>query len=93
LFLLRYYATSRKVAGSIPDKITEFFNRYNPSNNNMDQRSTQPLTEMSTRNLTASKGGRRLKLVTTPLSKIDYLENMGALTSHNSVGLHGLLQE
>jgi hypothetical protein len=25
-FWLRHYATSRKVAGSIPDEVTEFFN-------------------------------------------------------------------
>jgi hypothetical protein len=45
------YATSRKVAGSIPDEIIGFFNCPNPSRRTMALGSTQPLTEMSTRNL------------------------------------------
>jgi hypothetical protein len=45
---LRHYATSRNVAGSIPDEVTEFFNLPDPSSRTM---STQPLTEISTRNL------------------------------------------
>jgi hypothetical protein len=47
---------SRKVAGSIPDKVTGFFNLPNLSNRNMVLGSTQPLTEMSTRNLPGGKG-------------------------------------
>jgi hypothetical protein len=50
-----YYATSRKVAGSIPDDVG-FFNSPNPSSRAMTLGSTQPLTEMSTRNLPGSKG-------------------------------------
>jgi hypothetical protein len=47
--------------------------------------STQPLTEMGTRNLPGGggggvTGGRRVSL-----------ENMAASTSHNPMGLHGLL--
>jgi hypothetical protein len=52
---LRHYATSRKVAGSIPDVIG-FFIWPNPSSRTMALRSTQPLTEMSTRNLPGGKG-------------------------------------
>jgi hypothetical protein len=50
----RHYATSRKVAGSIPDVIG-FFNWPNPSSRTMALGSTQPLTEMSTRNLPGGK--------------------------------------
>jgi hypothetical protein len=53
---LRHYATSRKVAGSIPDELIGFFNWPNPSSSTMALGSTQPLTEMSTRNLPGCKG-------------------------------------
>jgi hypothetical protein len=43
------------VAGSIPDEITGFFNLPNPSSRTMALGSTQPLTEMSTRNLPGGK--------------------------------------
>jgi hypothetical protein len=48
---LRHCATSRKVAGSIPDGVTEIFHWYNPSSRTMVLGLTQPLTEMSTRNI------------------------------------------
>jgi hypothetical protein len=41
--------------GSIPDEVTGFFNRPNPSSRTMALGSTQPLTEMSTRNLPGCK--------------------------------------
>jgi hypothetical protein len=47
----RHYATSRKVAGLIPDEVIGFFNKLTPSSRTMALGSTQPLTEMSTRNL------------------------------------------
>jgi hypothetical protein len=50
-----HYATSRKVAGSIPDEIIGFFNRPYPSSRTMALGSTQPLTEMSTKNLLGGK--------------------------------------
>jgi hypothetical protein len=43
--------TSRKVVGSIPENISEFFNSPNPSKRTMTLESTQPLTEMRIRNL------------------------------------------
>jgi hypothetical protein len=46
-----HYATSREVAGSIPDKVIDFFSWPNPSSRTMALGSTQSLTEMSTRNL------------------------------------------
>ena len=48
---LRHCATSRKVAGSIPDGVIGIFNRHNLSSRAMALGSTQPLTEMSTRNI------------------------------------------
>ena len=48
---LRHCATSRKVAGSIPDGVTAIFHWLNPSGRTVTLRSTQPLTEMSTRNI------------------------------------------
>jgi hypothetical protein len=47
---LRHYATSQKVAGSNPDEV-DFFNLHNSSSRTMALGSTQPLTEMSARNL------------------------------------------
>ena len=48
---LRHCATSRKVAGSIPDGVIGIFNWNNPSGRTMALVLTQPLTEMSTRNI------------------------------------------
>jgi hypothetical protein len=48
---LRHYATSRNVVGSILDDVIEFFNWPNPFSPTTTLESTQPLTEMSTRNL------------------------------------------
>ena len=48
---LRHCATSRKVAGSIPDGVIGIFHRHNPSDRTMALGSTQPLTEMSTGNI------------------------------------------
>jgi hypothetical protein len=54
--------------------------------------STQPLTQMSTRNLPGGKVGparkaHNLSVICEPLSR----ENVGASTSQNPVGIHGLL--
>jgi hypothetical protein len=43
--------TGREVLGSIPDEVIGFFNSPNPSCHIMALWSTQPLTEMNTRNL------------------------------------------
>jgi hypothetical protein len=45
---LRY---NRKVAGSIPDDVIGIFYRHNPSGRTMALGLTQPLTEMSIRNI------------------------------------------
>jgi hypothetical protein len=48
---LRHCATSRKVAGSIRDNVNGIFHWHNPSGRSMVLGSTQPRTEMSTRNI------------------------------------------
>ena len=48
---LRHCATSRKVAGSIPNGVVGIFHRHNPSGRIMVLGLTQSLTEMSTRNI------------------------------------------
>jgi hypothetical protein len=50
---LRHYTVSRKVVGLIP---IGFFNWPNPSSHTVALGSTQPPTEMSTRNLPGGKG-------------------------------------
>jgi hypothetical protein len=62
---LRFCTTNRKAAGSIPDGVIGFFRWKNPSDRTMALGSTQPLTEMSTRNI--SWGYRR------PVYKADNL--------------------
>jgi len=54
---LRNCATSQKVAGSIPDVVTEIFHWHNPSDRTRARGSTQPTTEMSTRNIFWGGGG------------------------------------
>jgi hypothetical protein len=56
-FVLSYlYATCRKVAGLIPDDVSGFLNWLNSFSRTMALRSTQPLTEMSTKSLPGGKG-------------------------------------
>jgi hypothetical protein len=55
-----HYATSRKVSDSSPDEV-DFFNWPNPSSHTMVLGSTQPLSEMSTRNLPRGKWRPALK--------------------------------
>jgi hypothetical protein len=48
---LRHCTARRKVAGSIPDGVSGIFHWHNPSGRTMTLGLTQPLTEMSTRNI------------------------------------------
>jgi hypothetical protein len=50
------------------------------------------LTEMSTRNLPEGKGRPARKADNLIANWADCLGNVGALKSHNPMGLHGLLQ-
>jgi len=65
---------SRKVAVSIPDGVTGIFYWHNPSGCTMFLGSTQPLTEMSIRNIFLGKGRRCVGLITLPHSCADCLE-------------------
>jgi hypothetical protein len=71
----------------------DFFSLPNPSSWIMDLGSTQPLTEMSTRNLSGGKGrpARKADNLTAICGQLSR-ENVGASTSHNPMGLHILLQ-
>jgi hypothetical protein len=62
---LGHYATCRKAASSNPDEVNGFLNWSKPSSRTMALRSTQPLTEMSTRNRPEVKGGRGVRLTTS----------------------------
>jgi hypothetical protein len=51
--------------GSNPEEVIGFFNWPNPSSRNMALGSTQPSTEMSTRNLPRGEGGQGVRLTTS----------------------------
>jgi hypothetical protein len=52
--------------------------------------STQPLTEISTRNLPGGKGRPARKADLTAICEPICLENVGTPTSQNPLSLHGL---
>jgi hypothetical protein len=74
-----------------PMRSLDFFNRPNPFSRTMALGSTKPLTEVNTGNLPGSKGLQARKADLTSSVSCG-LENMGASTSHNHIGLHSLLQ-
>ena len=72
LFMFHMVLTSWKVAGSIPIGATGIFHWHNPSCRAMTLGLTQPLTEMSTRNISwGGNGGRYEGLTTLPPSCAD----------------------
>ena len=71
---LRQYTTSRKVAGSIPDRVIGVFHLHNPPGRTMALGSTQFLTDMSTTYISWGKGGRCVELTTLLPSCADCLE-------------------
>ena len=84
---LRHCATSRKVAGSIPDGVIGIFHWHNPSGRTMTLGSTQPLTQMSTRNISwgLRRPVRRADNLTTFMCRLSW--NLEASTSWNPQGL------
>jgi len=84
---LRHCATSWKVAGSIPDGVIGIFHWRNPSGCTMALGLTQPLTEMSTRNISWGKRRpvRRADNLTTFKRRLSW--NLGASTSWNTQSL------
>jgi hypothetical protein len=66
---LRRCASSRTVTGSIPGGVTGFFSDISPSNRTLALGLTQPLVKMSTRNIPGGKGGRCVRLTTSPASR------------------------
>jgi hypothetical protein len=61
---MRHSATSRKVAGSIPDGATGIFHWHNPSGRSTALGSTHPLTEMSIRSIFFMRdGGKGIRCV------------------------------
>jgi hypothetical protein len=81
---LRYCDTSWKIAGLIPDGVSGMFLWHKSSGRTMAPLSIQPLTEISSRNISlgGGKGGRYVGLTTVPPSW-----NLGTSTSWNPQGL------
>jgi hypothetical protein len=72
---LRHCTTSSKVVGSIPDGVIGIFYWHNPSGHTMALGLTEPLTKMSTRNISwGGKGSRWVGLTTLPRAYASCLE-------------------
>jgi hypothetical protein len=74
---LRRCATSRTVPGWIPGSVTGFFSDISPSDRTMVLGSTQAVVKMSTRNIPGGKGGRCVKMTTSPPACVEFYENLG----------------
>jgi len=81
---LRHCAGSRKVAVSIPDGVIGIFHWHNPSGHTMALGSTQPLTEMSTTNISWGAVPRADNL-TTFMCRLSW--NLVSSSSWNPKGL------
>jgi hypothetical protein len=77
-YWLRRCATSRTVPGSIPGGVTGFLSDIFPSDRSMALGSTQPLAKMSTRNIPGGKGGRCVRVMTSPPLSAEFHENLRA---------------
>jgi hypothetical protein len=64
---------------SIPDEVIGYFNWPNHSSRTVSLGTMQTQPEMNTRNLARSKGGRIVKLITTPPSVSPPSRNCGIL--------------
>jgi hypothetical protein len=60
--------------GIDPDSVIRIFHLHNPSGRTMVLGSTQPLTEMSTRNVSWGEGGRCVELITLLPKCVDCLK-------------------
>ena len=90
---LRHCTTSRKVEGSVPNGVIGIFHWYSPSSLTVALGSTQPLTEMSTRNIYwGVKGVRCVGLTTLPPSCADCLEIWEPQPPENLTACLGLSQ-
>jgi hypothetical protein len=89
---LGHYATSRKFTSLNPG-LGGFFKLPYPSSRIIALGSTQPLTEMSTRNLLGIKRDQGAEPTTLPPSMSRMSENVGASTSCSPKGLHGLYRD
>jgi hypothetical protein len=106
LYSLRFFVVRSSIFGwgamiqvgrsrvRIPMRSLDFcFSLLFPSRRTTAPVSTQPLTEMCTRNLSWGKGLPAHKAGSlTAIFWADCLENVGASTSHNTMGFHGQLQ-
>jgi hypothetical protein len=76
----------------VPNEV-DFFNLPNPPSRTMALGSTQPLTKMSTKNLSGVKSGRRVGLTTLLPSVCRMSEHVGASTSRGPKSLHSLYRD
>jgi hypothetical protein len=76
----------------VPDEV-DFFNLPNPSSRAMALGSTQPQTEMGTRNLPGCNKPPACSADNLAASVSGMSENVGASTSRNPKGLQGLYRE
>jgi len=88
--------TSQKVTGSIPDGVIENFHWHNPSGCTMALGLTQPLTEMSTRNISwgvkaAGAQGWQPYHLRVPIflksGSLNLLETSGSVRACNGIAL------
>jgi hypothetical protein len=93
---LKHCTTSWKVAVSISDGVIGIFHRYNRSGHNMDLGSTQPMAEMSTRNIlwrvkaTGAKGWQPYHLhvpIVLKSGRLNLLEASGPVQACNGIDL------